>query len=114
MNQDKLNGLIGLCRRAGQLSLGTDTVLRTLKSGRCAAVLMDEAAAPNTVKRLDEAARAANVPLLRELERVVLLLDERTALLLKRLHHHIQVFADLGGLLQDLACIRVQFLCDIG
>ena len=65
MNQDKLNGLIGLCRRAGQLSLGTDTVLRSLKSDRCAAVLMDEAAAPNTAKRLDEAARAADVPLLK-------------------------------------------------
>ena len=64
MNQDKLSGLIGLCRRAGQLSLGTDTVLRQLKSGCCAAVLMDESAAPNTAKRLSEAAQQAQVPLL--------------------------------------------------
>lgn len=63
MNQDKLRGLIGLCRRAGQLSLGTDTVLRQLKSGNCAAVLMDAAAAPNTEKRLREAAGSEGVPL---------------------------------------------------
>ncbi len=64
MNQSKLSGLIGLSRRAGQLSLGTDTVLRQLKSGNCGAVLMDEAAAPNTAKRLGDAARLAGVPLL--------------------------------------------------
>ena len=63
MNQEKLKGLIGLARRAGQLSLGTDTVLKQLKSGRCAAVLLDEAAAPNTRKRLTEAAQSAQVPL---------------------------------------------------
>ena len=38
MNQSKLSGLIGLSRRAGQLSLGTDTVLRQLKSGNCGVV----------------------------------------------------------------------------
>ncbi len=63
MNQEKLKGLIGLCRRAGQLSLGTDTVLKQLKSGRCAAVLLDETAAPNTRKRLAEAAGFMQVPL---------------------------------------------------
>lgn len=63
MNLAKLSGLIGLSRRAGQLSLGTDTVLKELKGGRCAAVLLDEAAAPNTVKRLTEAAQHAEVPL---------------------------------------------------
>ena len=63
MNQDKLKGLIGLCRRAGQLSLGTDTVLRQLKSGRCAVVLLDEGAALNTKKRVLEAAEAAKTPL---------------------------------------------------
>ena len=63
MNHEKLKGLIGLARRAGQLSLGTDTVLKQLKSGRCAAVLLDDAAAPNTRKRLAEAAAFARVPL---------------------------------------------------
>ena len=63
MNQEKLKGLIGLTRRAGQLSLGMDTVLKRLKSGQCAAVLMDDAAAPNTRKRLAEAASVAQVPL---------------------------------------------------
>ena len=62
MNQDKLRGLIGLSRRAGQLSLGTDTVLKQLKSGHCGAVLIDETAALNTRKRLEEAAQFADVP----------------------------------------------------
>ena len=63
MNQEKLKGLIGLARRAGQLSLGTDTVLKQLKGGRCAVVLLDEAAAPNTRKHLAEAADFMQVPL---------------------------------------------------
>ena len=62
MNQDKLRGLIGLSRRAGQLSLGTDTVLKQIRSGYCGAVLIDSAAAPNTRKRLEEAAEHADVP----------------------------------------------------
>ena len=65
MNRDQLKGMIGLSRRAGQLSLGTDTVLRALKSGRCGVVLMDETAAPNTEKRLTDAANAAGTPLYR-------------------------------------------------
>ena len=64
MNPEKLMGLIGLSRRAGQLSLGADTVLKRLKSGQCAAVLVDADAAPNTVKRMADAAKAARVPVL--------------------------------------------------
>ena len=65
MNLDRLRGLIGLSRRAGQLLLGTDTVLRTLKGKECSLVLLDEAAAPNTKKRLREAAARSGVPVFR-------------------------------------------------
>jgi ribosomal protein L7Ae-like RNA K-turn-binding protein len=62
LNQDKLKGFIGLSRRAGQLSLGTDTVLKQLKSGAAGVVLLDSAAAQNTAKRLAEAAQYAGIP----------------------------------------------------
>ena len=61
-NEDRLRGLIGLSRRAGLLSLGTDTVLRQIKSGACGIVLLDTAAAPNTQKRLRDAAQQTDTP----------------------------------------------------
>ena len=62
MDKTRLKGLIGLSRRAGQLSLGTDTVLKQLKSRACGVVLVDAAAAPNTLKRVRLAAEAAGTP----------------------------------------------------
>ena len=64
MNIERLKGLIGLSRRAGQLMLGTDMVLKGLKAASLGAVLVDETAAPNTLKRLRESAEAAEVPLI--------------------------------------------------
>ena len=62
MDEARIKGLIGLSRRAGQLSLGTDTVLKQLKARACGVVLVDETAAENTLKRVGQAAEAADVP----------------------------------------------------
>ncbi len=64
MNRDRLRGLIGLCRRAGQLTLGADMAVKQLQSQACGAALIDESAAPNTLKRVTKAAERAQVPLL--------------------------------------------------
>ena len=54
MDEKKLSGLIGLCMRARQLTLGTDMALRTVREGRAALLLMDAGASANLRKKLKD------------------------------------------------------------
>ena len=67
MDNRKLSGLIGLCMRARQLVLGTDMVLKAVRGGKAAVILMDEGASENLRKKLRDASSFHRVPLL-ELE----------------------------------------------
>ncbi len=49
---DKLMSLLGLCRRAGQLTLGFDKTAEAAKKGRVAAVLVAADTAARTEKEL--------------------------------------------------------------
>ena len=50
-----LEGLLGLCARAGQITLGADLALREIKAGRVGLVLLDAAASPGTKKKIADA-----------------------------------------------------------
>ncbi len=63
MDEKKLSGLIGLCMRARQLTLGTDMALRTVREGRAALLLMDAGASANLRKKLKDASAFHHVPL---------------------------------------------------
>ena len=63
MDEKKLAGLIGLSMRARQLILGTDTVLRLVRSGKAALILMDGGASDNLRKKLGDASAYYRVPL---------------------------------------------------
>ena len=51
----KLEGLLGLCRRAGQITLGAEMTLREIRAGRAGLVLADAGASPGTLKKLGDA-----------------------------------------------------------
>lgn len=50
-----LEGLLGLCARAGQITLGADLALREIRAGRAGLVLLDAAASPGTKKKIADA-----------------------------------------------------------
>ena len=58
----KLEGLLGLAMRAGQLTAGADLALREIKAGKAALVLVDEGASENTKKKLTDACAFRRVP----------------------------------------------------
>ena len=61
----KIEGLLGLCVRAGQMTLGADLALREIrgKGGRAALALVDAEASQGTGKKMADACRFRNVPL---------------------------------------------------
>ncbi len=59
----KIEGLLGLAMRAGQLTVGADLTLREIKAGKAALVLMDAQASENTKKKLQDACAFRRVPL---------------------------------------------------
>ena len=58
-----LEGLLGLCARAGQITLGADLTLREVKAGRAGLVLVDEGASPGTKKKIADACAYRSVRL---------------------------------------------------
>lgn len=52
---NRLHGMIGLCQRSGSLVSGTETVLKTIRTGKCDLALTDENASENTLKSIDDA-----------------------------------------------------------
>lgn len=59
----KIEGLLGLCCRAGQITLGAEMALKEIKAGRAALVLVDESASEGTKKKITDACAYRHVPL---------------------------------------------------
>lgn len=51
---DKLLGLLGLARRAGWLTFGSDAVERDISGGRAGIVVLTNDASPRTIKNIKE------------------------------------------------------------
>ena len=62
MAANKWIGLLGLCRRAGQLEAGAFLTERAIRSGRAKLVLLAEDASDNTKKAINDACRYRRVP----------------------------------------------------
>lgn len=57
-----IRGLLGLCCRAGQATLGADLALREIKAGRAGLALIDQGAAEGTKKKILDACAYRSVP----------------------------------------------------
>lgn len=58
-------GLLGLCRRAGQLTIGDEAVLELCRAGRAKLLLLSADAGESTAKRARRMSEQAKIPLLR-------------------------------------------------
>ena len=58
-----VSGLLGLCSRSGQITLGADLVLREIRAGKAALVLLDAGASEGTKKKIADACAFRSVPL---------------------------------------------------
>ena len=65
MTGNKLQGALGLARRAGKLVAGTDPVREALKKRKAALVLLAQDAAENAEKKVAPLAGQKNVPVKR-------------------------------------------------
>ena len=59
----KLEGLLGLCCRAGQMTLGAEMALKEIKSGRAAMALVDAGASEGTKKKIADACAYRHLPM---------------------------------------------------
>ncbi len=62
MNQ-KIQGILGLCARAGQLVSGEMACDQAIKKRKAALIIVDEAASANTQKSVKDACRHYKVPM---------------------------------------------------
>ena len=58
-------GLLGLCRRAGQLTIGDEAVSDLCKAGQAKLILLSADAGESTAKRARRMSEQADIPLLR-------------------------------------------------
>ena len=58
-----VSGLLGLCSRAGQITLGAEMALQEIRAGRAGLALLDEGASEGTRKKITDACAYRNVPL---------------------------------------------------
>lgn len=65
MNNDRLLNFLGICKRAGRLISGAQTVEKTIGEGKARLVLYASDASENSLKRVLKAAGERNVPALR-------------------------------------------------
>lgn len=65
MTGEKIRGALGLCRRAGKVTVGTTLVKEELHKGRAALVLLASDAARNTEERIVPLAGHKRVPVRR-------------------------------------------------
>ena len=59
----QLKGFLGLCGRAGQVTMGQDACVAAVRSETAVLVLMDEQSAPTTRKRFSDSCASHHVPL---------------------------------------------------
>lgn len=60
---DRLLSFLGLCKRAGYLISGADTVVRTMKEGKARLTLMADDFSDNSRKNVEKAAKESKTPL---------------------------------------------------
>lgn len=58
-------GMLGLCMRAGKLVSGERASIHAVRTGKAFAVLLDEGAAYNTAKAVNDACTWRSIPLMR-------------------------------------------------
>ena len=61
---DRILSLLGLCRRAGKLSLGHDAVISSVENGEARLVICAADVSENTLKKIAYAAEECSVPCL--------------------------------------------------
>ena len=59
----RLQGFLGLCGRAGEITLGQDACVQAVRNETAALLLMDEGSAPTTRKRFSDSCASHHVPL---------------------------------------------------
>ena len=59
----RLGGFLGLCGRAGQITLGQEACVNAVRAETAALALMDESSAPTTRKRFSDSCATHHVPL---------------------------------------------------
>ena len=59
----RLRGFLGLCGRAGQVTLGQDACVDAVRSETAALVLIDKGSVPTTRKRFSDSCASHHVPL---------------------------------------------------
>lgn len=65
MNNNKLLSFLGLCRRAGKMTIGNDAVIEAMISGESCLVLLAEDASQRTAKDIMETAQKNNIQIVR-------------------------------------------------
>ncbi len=63
-NRQKAINLLGLAKRAGKLTTGTETVIGELNKGKIKAVIMASDIHDNTAEKVDRVARRNNIPII--------------------------------------------------
>ena len=63
IEQDAFYSMLGIARRAGALTLGTDAARASVASGQAALVLVDAAASENTKKKFRDSCAFYGTPL---------------------------------------------------
>lgn len=63
IERDAFYSMLGIARRAGVLTMGTDGVLSAIESGGAAVVLLDAAASENTKKKFRDSCAFYGAPL---------------------------------------------------
>lgn len=64
MKTDRILSLLGLCRRAGKLVSGQDSVIAAVQSGKATLALLAEDASERTKKQLRDKCAFRSVPLI--------------------------------------------------
>ncbi|MBQ1977591.1 MAG: ribosomal L7Ae/L30e/S12e/Gadd45 family protein [Ruminococcus sp.] len=59
---DRLLSFLGLCRRAGKLVIGNDPLREAIETGKALLVLVASDISENTLKKVNAAVSAGNVP----------------------------------------------------
>lgn len=62
MNNDRLLSFLGICKRAGRLLWGADTVTKAVTEGRALIVLYASDVSENSLKQVLRAAQEKNIP----------------------------------------------------
>lgn len=68
VNNDRLLSFLGLCKRAGYLESGAETVTKSIRTGAARLALYASDVSQNSIKQVISAAEAQNIPI-RRIER---------------------------------------------